>query len=92
MLILRRHAQLPRDAHSRLPGEEERREGVGEDRGCVVTKIYEKTSHDEKRTMFILGASADLKRQSGVKNVHERSYLGETVSLFPAGVDPARIL
>ncbi len=35
--------------------------------GGVVTKIYEKTSHDEKRNMYILGASADLKRQSGVK-------------------------
>ena len=40
-----------------------------------------KTSHDEKRTMHFLGASADMKRQSVVKTVHERSNLGETVSL-----------
>ena len=46
-----------------------------------VPKIYEKSSHDEKRTMFILGASADLKRQPGVKMyMRDHNYLGETVS------------
>ena len=38
--------------------------------GGVVAKIYEKASHEEKRNMYILGASDDLERQSGVKKVH----------------------
>ena len=35
--------------------------------GGVVEKIAEKISYDETRHMFILGASEDLKRQSGMK-------------------------
>ena len=38
--------------------------------GGVVAKIYEKASHEEMRNMYILGASDDLERQSGVKKVH----------------------